>query len=159
MQCEICGQEIRGRPQRVTLEGTSLEVCRRCASHGTPTKVWTPHRQKTMPTGKTLTIKKPRRDVFDSLSEELIADYNTVIKNAREKAGLTIEELAASINEKASLIRKIERGDIHPEDSVRRKLEHTLHIKLTEQTDIEDYNPTGSSKATTLGDIAIIKRK
>ncbi|RLG26921.1 TIGR00270 family protein, partial [Methanosarcinales archaeon] len=26
MQCEICGEEIRGRSQRVTLEGTTLEV-------------------------------------------------------------------------------------------------------------------------------------
>jgi putative transcription factor len=158
MQCEICGQEIRGRPQRVTLEGTTLEVCPRCAQHGTPSKVWTPTRAKLSPTGKTITVKKAKHDIFDA-KEELIADYDTVIRKAREDAGLTIEQLAAKINEKASLIRKIERGDMHPEDSVRKKLEHTLHIKLTEQITAEDYKTTTTSKGTTLGDIAIIKRK
>ena len=159
MQCEICGEEIRGRSQRVTLEGTTLEVCNRCAQHGKPTKTWTPTPQKISPTNKTLHTKKTRHDVFDTLKEELKAGYDTLIKEARERHNWTIEELASKINEKTSLIRKIERGNIHPEDNIRKKLEHTLQIKLTEQITKENYKQTTTNKNTTLGDIAIIKRR
>jgi len=159
MQCEICGEEIRGRSQRITLEGATLEVCNKCVQHGKTTKMWTPTPQKIAATGKAVYTRRTRRDVFDTLKEELVTGYVTLIKDAREKQTWTIEELASQINEKASLIRKIERGSIHPEDSVRKKLEHTLHIKLTEQIAKEDYKQTYTSKNTTLGDIAIIKRR
>ena len=163
MQCEICGQEIRGRSQRVRIEGTTLEVCPKCAQHGKTISIQRtpPATQKTAPaaTGRTVLAKRPRRDIFDALKEELITDLNALIKQARENAGLTIDELADKINEKASLIRKIERGDIHPEDSVRKKLEHTLHIRLTEQITSGEYKRAGGNKETTLGDIATIKQK
>jgi len=163
MQCEICAQAIRGRSQRVRIEGTTLEVCPKCAQHGRTISVQrTPSTtQKTAPatTSRAAPVKRPRHDIFDALKEELITDLNALIKQARENARLTIDELADKINEKASLIRKIERGDIHPEDNVRKKLEHTLHIRLTEQLASGEYKRAGGNKETTLGDIAIIKQK
>ncbi len=159
MQCEICGIEIRGRSQRITLEGTTLEVCNKCAQLGRPIKIWTPTPQKASPAGKAVYNKRTRRDVFDTLEEELVTGYDSIIREARERQGLTIEELASKINEKASLVRKIERGNIHPEDSVRKKLEHTLQIKLTEEVAKEEYTERTAGKTTTLGDIAIIKRR
>jgi putative transcription factor len=42
------------------------------------------------------------------------------------------EELALAIKEKASLLKKLEREDLRPEDSVRKKLERVLGISLTE---------------------------
>jgi putative transcription factor len=62
------------------------------------------------------------------------------------------------VKEKSSLISKIERGEIVPEDDVRRKLEHTLAIKLTERL-AEPKLDVQTPKELTLGEIVVIKRK
>jgi len=96
--------------------------------------------------------------MFDEM-DEVAADYDQRIRNAREQEGLTQEELAQQINEKASLVRKLERGDILPSDDVQRKLERKLGIALTESGDGEDeeWESGGDGQGLTLGDM--VKRK
>ncbi len=90
--------------------------------------------------------------------DEIVADYDDRIRNAREERGLSQEELAAELNEKASLIRKLERGDMLPSDAVQRELESELDISLSEGASDEDAEWSGgSSTTTTLGDV--VKRK
>jgi putative transcription factor len=91
--------------------------------------------------------------------DEVVQDYDERIRSARESRGLSQEELAKQLNEKASLIRKLERGDVLPSDSVQRKLEKELDISLTEGGGDTDTEWEGSSSAgtTTLGDV--VKRK
>lgn len=71
--------------------------------------------------------------MFDQMTDELVDDYGRVIKRAREASGMSHEDLALKIREKASLLKKIEREAIVPEDKVRKKLERTLQITLTEE--------------------------
>jgi len=95
--------------------------------------------------------------MFDDM-DEIAADYDQQIREAREGLGLSQEELAQSLNEKASLIRKLERGDILPSDDVRKKVERKLEISLVEGGDTDDNDWSGgSSTTTTLGDV--VKRK
>ncbi|ELY28013.1 HTH DNA-binding protein [Haloferax volcanii DS2] len=95
--------------------------------------------------------------MFDDM-DEIATDYDDRIRQARESRGLSQEELAQSLNEKASLIRKIERGDIMPPDSVRKKIERKLDISLVEgESDDDSEWSGGGSTTTTLGDV--IKRK
>jgi putative transcription factor len=95
--------------------------------------------------------------MFDNM-DEIAADYDNRIRQARESRSLSQEDLADSLNEKASLIRKLERSDILPSDDVREKLERRLDISLVEGTDTdEDEWSGGSSTTTTLGDV--VKRK
>jgi putative transcription factor len=95
--------------------------------------------------------------MFDNM-DEIAADYDDRIRQARESRNLSQEDLADSLNEKASLIRKLERSDILPSDDVREKLERRLDISLVEGTDTdEDEWSSGSSTTTTLGDV--VKRK
>lgn len=90
--------------------------------------------------------------------EEIATDYDDRIRQAREEMSLSQEDLAGQLNEKASLIRKLERGDTLPSDSVQKKLEKKLGISLTEGTTDEDADWSGgSSTTTTLGDV--VKRK
>lgn len=89
--------------------------------------------------------------------EEIATDYDQRIRQAREAKGLSQEDLAKQLNEKASLIRKLERGDILPSDNVRGKLERKLDVSLTEGVDDETEWSSGSSTTTTLGDV--VKRK
>ena len=146
MQCEICGSNIRGKAHRVILEGTELNVCDACAKYG--------HEVKQVPkataagTGRTPASKvsagkvpagitfrtgsRRRPDMFDQMTDELLSDYGFAIRRAREARGMSQEELAREIREKSSLLKKIEREDLRPEDSVRKKLERVLGISLTE---------------------------
>ena len=92
--------------------------------------------------------------------DELAADYDQRIRDAREARGQSQQELANTLNEKTSLIRKLERGDVLPSDSVQKKLERELDISLTEGSggdDDESEWSSGSSTTTTLGDV--VKRK
>lgn len=71
--------------------------------------------------------------MFDQMTDELVDDYGSVIRRARDKRGMSQEELALEIREKVSLLKKIEREDLVPEDSIRKKLERVLGITLTER--------------------------
>jgi putative transcription factor len=159
MQCEICGVDIKGTPTRATVEGTILDLCSKCARYGKVSDKWTPVSRKIMPTEKAIVIHKPRRDAFDKLEDEIISDYAGIIRRARESHGLMIEELASKIMEKSTLLRKIEREELMPEDAIRKKLETALNIKLTERVSSQDQRGGGFIRGTTLGDVAIIKKK
>jgi putative transcription factor len=159
MQCEICGIDIKGAPIRATVEGTVLDLCSKCARYGKVSDKWTPVSRKIMPTERAFVTHKPRRDVFDKLGDEIVTDYAAIIRKARETQSLTIEELASKMMEKSTLLRKIEREELVPEDTVRKKLENTLNIKLTERVSSQDQRGGGFIKGTTLGDVAIIKKK
>ncbi|AKB76877.1 transcription factor [Methanosarcina horonobensis HB-1 = JCM 15518] len=161
MQCEICGAEIRGKPICITIDNSELQVCQKCAPYGKPVDKRTPVSRKVSPVVRTVprTEKRPRKDFFDILKDELLDNYDQIIREARESRGWSQEDLAENIKEKASLIKKIERREIVPEDSVRKKLEHTLNIKLTERVDVAEQEVSHMRKDTTLGDIVKIKRK
>jgi len=149
MQCEICGSNIRGKAHRVILEGTELNVCDACAKYGHEVKqvpkataagtgrVAAGKMGKVpagrVPAGITFRTGSRRRpDMFDQMTDELLSDYGFAIRRAREARGMSQEELAREIKEKSSLIKKLEREDLRPEDSVRKKLERVLGISLTE---------------------------
>ncbi|MDF1558509.1 MAG: multiprotein bridging factor aMBF1 [ANME-2 cluster archaeon] len=161
MQCEICGVEIIGQPRKVVVEGTEVEVCGKCAQYGTVPQSWSPVSKKVAPVRNAPAprIKRPKPNPFNTMGEEIISDYSHVIREAREEKGWTQEELALKIKVKASLIRKVERAEIMPEDSLRKILEHTLGIKLTERVSNDIMEDGGMFKGTTLGDIVNIKRK
>ncbi|MDW7727271.1 MAG: multiprotein bridging factor aMBF1 [Candidatus Methanoperedens sp.] len=159
MQCEICGSDIKDKPVKITLEGTILNACGKCSHYGTTSDKWSPVSRKMSPTEKVFTQRKPKRDVFDKLGDEINQDYAQIIKNARESQHLTIEQLASKIKEKAMLLRKIEREELVPEDNLRKKLESELNIKLTERYSSEDQQGSGFIRGTTLGDVAVIRKK
>ena len=92
--------------------------------------------------------------------DEIVQDYDDRIRSARENTEMSQEDLANELNEKASLIRKLERGDMLPSDEVQEKLEDELGITLTaggSADDDEDWNGGSSTGEYTLGDV--VKRK
>ncbi|WP_456487893.1 multiprotein bridging factor aMBF1 [Candidatus Alkanophaga liquidiphilum] len=125
-QCEICGADV---PHTYLVEvGTSkLRVCKACAKYG----VAVPERASSK--AKPVVKKKIYKLMDEEFSIEIVPDFGMRVKDAREKLGLKQEELAKRINEKVSLLRKIERGEIVPDDRVRQKLERILNISLVER--------------------------
>jgi len=96
--------------------------------------------------------------MYDEM-DEIATDYDERIRGARESNGLTQEELAKQLNEKASLIRKLEQGDTLPSDDIQRKLERSLDISLTTSSSTEEteWSSDNAGGGYTLGDV--VKRK
>ena len=87
-------------------------------------------------------------------------DYAEVIRQARENLGLSTEDLGKKINEKESVLRKIETGKMAPNDQLVSKLEHTLKIKLLVPVAEEKVPfPKAASHEFTLGDVMKIDKK
>ncbi|CQH55399.1 cro/C1 family transcription regulator [Halobacterium hubeiense] len=167
-QCEMCGKEVSS-PKTVKIEGAEIDVCDDCADFGTEVQTESSSTTSTKYSTSSSSSSsggsssssssggssggRRRRDMFDEM-EELAGDYDDRIRTARESEGLSQEELADDLNEKASVIRKLERGDSLPSDDVREKLETKLGISLTESggdTD-EDWSSSSDSAGLTLGD-------
>lgn len=151
MRCEICGKKIIGKPTKTKIESSIMVTCDECAKFG---KI---QREPPKP-GKHRPAKRVRR--FREPSEEVVENYNEIIRDAREKNEWSREELAEKLYEKASVVNRIESGKMVPDIKLARKLERTLNIKLIEKQDDaqrEDIGP-GPSKGATIGDIARIKR-
>jgi putative transcription factor len=96
--------------------------------------------------------------MFDDI-DEIAQDFDERIRAARESAGLSLEELANQLNEKASLIRKLEHGDMLPSDEVQRKLERALEVDLSAggESGETEWEGGASSGEYTLGDV--VERK
>jgi putative transcription factor len=73
---------------------------------------------------------------------EYIEDLGRIIREAREKMGLTQEDLSRQLNEKVTIIRKIEAGEFNPPIELARKIEKLLKIKIIVpvEEDFEDIS-------------------
>lgn len=96
-------------------------------------------------------------------TQEIVQNYDVVIRQAREKLGLSHEELGKKLNEKVSVLRKIETGKMTPNNTLAVRLEHVLKIRLIVPAKIEKMPetmiPNKASKELTLGDLIKIEDK
>jgi len=156
----MCGANIQGPPKTVRIEGALLDVCSQCAKYGT--EVQKPMKAETRGSPALrrpafLPIRK-QRDVLDMMEGEIVEDYGLRIRNARMERGLSQKDLAMELKEKELLIKKIEKGDLIPEDTLRIKLERALQIRLIDiPAEAEEKKKTGKV-VPTLGDVISIKK-
>ncbi|RCV65505.1 putative transcription factor [Methanophagales archaeon] len=125
-ECEVCGAEIKGEAQYVVIGDSKLRVCKACAHYGTVLV-----EDKNVRAGPVAQAKANSRlyeQMDHDLEVEVEEDYGRTLKEAREKAGLKQAELAKRINEKQSLLRKIENEEVIPSDEVMRKIERVLNL-------------------------------
>jgi len=75
---------------------------------------------------------------------EVDPDYNTKIRQAREKLGLSQEQLGQLLNEKPSVIKMVESKKLKPDLTLTRKFMHQLKINLLVSLyELEGGRPTG----------------
>jgi len=165
MRCEVCGRRIIGPPYRANIEGANMLVCNECAKLGSI--VWEaktePRMKKVarrMPTPMLPPRTQPPLSVTETL--DLVDGFGTKVRQAREKMSLTLQGLGKKINEKVSVLRKIESGKMTPDNLLAEKLEHALRIKLL----VPVSEPKVPAKALgarpaspTLGEIAQVKKE
>jgi putative transcription factor len=160
MRCEVCGRKIHSEPVRAVIEGAKLTVCVECSKHG---KVIYTDEEATISAAPSPTksfvhipviMKKPPVAQVQ-ISTELIDDYANKIRTARQKLGLSHEDLGKKIMEKESLLRHIETGKATPNNQLANKLEHALKITLMVPIADEKVQvaPKKPAEGMTLGDL------
>ncbi len=144
--CELCGQSTDS-VSKVKIEGAVLKVCSSCKDLGEEVS------------GGKKKKRKTRKKSQGSREENILAsDYGKRVKEAREEEGISISELAEELNEKSSLISKIEKQDLKPDKSLAEKLSKRLEITLYTNPEVTDYDsPEGDSRKATLEDVANVK--
>src|SRR5512137_1695993 len=154
MQCEMCGETIRGAPKLVRVEGAELQVCSKCGKFGTEVQQVrrtdirvapkdAGARPAPAPAGGAVQVRY-KRDMFDFMEGEIVEDYAARIRHAREEKGLSQKDLAMQMKEKEHLIRKIENSELIPEEDVRKKLEKALGIRLIDAMVSEEEKKVSS---------------
>jgi putative transcription factor len=147
--CEVCGSPLR-TPNRVEIDGAIMVVCDNCARLGRkigpavapPVSVISNRFVRANPAQNALRTmaQRPTEQEF-----ELDPDYNLLIRQAREKLGLSQEQLGKQINEKDSVIRMVESKRLKPDITLTRKLMHELKINLlVSLSELEGGRPTGT---------------
>jgi len=91
---------------------------------------------------------------------ELVKGYGQVVRAAREEMALSHQELGLKINEKASVVQKVEAERLVPDDILARKLEHALKVKLlVEPSEPPPAKVDARRPELTLGDVVRLKGK
>lgn len=146
--CDLCGRT--GELAKAYVEGTLLSVCGNCSRFGKAA-----YQSKKKEEAKLKKIKKVEGPV-----ENIVENYALLIKNAREKRNLKQEDVAKAINEKLSLIQKIETGNLKPSIELANKIGKFFDIKLIEinENKEEGIKKTENSSLT-IGDLIKIKNE
>ena len=133
--CEICGIQILEKADRVYVEGNLLTVCKSCSKRGKPSSYQQNIQKIGFPRPKK--IAKTEKITFDD-TRILVSNLSEVIRKSRMTRGLTHEQLGLSLNERASLLRKIESGSIKPDEELTKKLERYFRVPLYTEVDTSD---------------------
>lgn len=163
MECEICGKSVpEHNPIRARIEGSVMVVCKECSKLGKIQKAPPKPKFRKQEKAKNKSNARPRSySRNDEPTEELIEDFSDEVRRAREAKDWSREDLGRKINERVSVITRIETGKMTPDIKLTKKLEKALNIKLLEKTNAVDLNQfmNTSSGERTLGNIMKIKRK
>ena len=172
-ECDICGRETEVHKYRI--EGAEVVACSSCGRHGTliednrraPSRKtgfnsgYSSSPQSRGFTPKPKTQNQPRYSK-NRAEKVLVEHYGRAITSARDKMGITRQELAKSLFIRETLLTKIESENIRPNDDVIKKIEKALNIILFEDSSepITQVNPDQApARNMTLGDFATIRKK
>lgn len=146
--CELCGNDSDSL-KKAKIEGATLNVCSSCAEMGETVETTSKKTRKT---------KKKKKRTRRQNREVLATDYGEKLKDARESDKLSIKEVANDLNEKESVIKKIESQDLKPDKSLASKISKKFGIDLYVNPEVSDVDTdSGDDRSATLGDVAEVK--
>jgi putative transcription factor len=149
MLCEVCGREVE-RPIQAEIEGVAMKVCSGCVKFGSAKKE--KPQKHTFKGPKKFSKSQPYRSRQNEL--EAVDDFADLIRNARERKGMKREDLGRTINEKSSVIARLESGAMVPDTKLAKKIEKALGIKIMGSLEEEEFKgEKHSSGGMTIGDL------
>ncbi len=159
MICEMCGREM-AHLKRVSVEGSLLMVCEACARFGkevSPAPAPRPVLGAAPEVAVRLEARRRRmtpRDIYEQQGEEdLLPNFGDIIRKSREGKGWKREDLGKKINERVSIIEKLEKGQMRPPDELLKRLERALGVKLRGKVQPTLPRRSQGSTPLTLGDL------
>lgn len=111
------------------IEGAVIEVCERCSKFGT--KVDVPNPIDYTPIKRTIKITD-----LDNSNLELVPEYGKLIVKVRESKGLSRYDFAKRLNEKESVIKRLEEEEFEPAEDLIKRIEGFLDITLRERYEV-----------------------
>ena len=144
--CEICGQE-KDNLVKAIVEGALFNVCEDCSKFGNVIVVRQPKKEERI-------IKRQTTEIINIIDPS----YPSLIKTAREKLGLKQQELALQLNEKESIIHKLETGSLQPTILLAKKLEKVLKISLVELYQESHESINLKDDKLTIGDLLKLRK-
>jgi len=143
--CEVCGSPLRASPNRVEIDGAIMVVCNNCARLGKQVGPVAPVRERVNPVqGSFKSVSQRPMQPQPEPEYDIDPDYSLKVRQAREKLGLSQEQLGKLLNEKPSVIKMVESRKLKPDLALTRKLMHELKINLlVSLSELEGGRPTG----------------
>lgn len=139
-ECELCGSGKANRKTRI--DGAVLTVCEKCVGFG----------EEIRPIEMKIVKKSiPKLEMGDVLKQ----NFNIIISNSRSKMNLKQEDLAKKLNEKLSIIKRVEEG-WKPTPNLISKLEKFFNIELIENPEDKKMEKKTSKERLTIGDVVEI---
>ena len=112
MRCDLCGNS--GELFSSIVENSLMNICNKCLRFG-----------KLVERNKNFDVNDViKRKSVEQQTEFLKQNYNLIIKEYRESLKLTQDELAQKLNEKSSIIQKIENKNFIPNNILIQKIEN-----------------------------------
>jgi putative transcription factor len=151
----MCGREITGAPLKKIIEGAKLTVCYKCASFASGDwgeRPAAPQRSAVIaapPKPQPAPRRTPNRNDVEAMENmEFIEEYGKEIRKARQRLNLTEKQLAMKMQEKESIIKKLEQEQLVPDTRLLRKIKTHLGLDLIEKPEKEQKTvgikaPTG----------------
>jgi|AntAceMinimDraft_17_1070374.scaffolds.fasta_scaffold265201_1 putative transcription factor len=141
VDCDMCGKKNISSV-KVKIEGTIMTTCSECSRFGE--KLADPTRTIN---NFTSTRSRVQRNDPDA-NKFVVKNYGFLIKQARELKSLKQEQVAKMLNEKESIIHKVESGQFKPNFKLARKLEKFFSITLFEEISDAVQIPTNIETET-----------
>jgi putative transcription factor len=145
-ECELCGKRTDDA-FLVSVEEVELRVCAKCAKGKHVIAEVSQDRVKRH--GSTSSYMREKEN-----EKQIIENYGSVIRNARERMRIPVRVLAEMLNEKEGMLSRVEQQKTLPPEDLIKKLEKTLNIKLEESGPQEPSAQRVQAKAgaATLGE-------
>ena len=127
--CELCGAQITGKPIPIVVENdVVMQVCGPCSKHGRQH----PSKKKIEKRWERRERRQPRQ-AFTIKLMSVRKDYSKLIKEARERLGMTEDELGEKMGELGPVVKLMEVGKFKPDEALARRLEGVLGVTLLEE--------------------------
>jgi putative transcription factor len=137
-ECELCGSKNATRKTKI--DSVILTTCEECTSFGQEMA--------------RVEFSSEKREVPKlDMAGGIVPNFNDLIRNARANKGLTQEDAAKKLNEKSSILKRIEEG-WEPPTATLKKLEKFFGLKLIEELKEEKVGRPAGKSELTIGDVA-----
>ena len=152
----MCGAPLRGKGITVSYEGSIITVCPNCYNKIKKFAKIISERELRRKEELRKKIKTNAPKLSTEVELEVVDDYYKLIKEARERMGLSQQQLAQQLRVSENIIKRFESGKLKPTIQQARQLEKILGIKLLRPVESEEETEDADFELT-LGDVVNIR--